>query len=286
MKKAVGNILKIISYPLLYLGLQFFISFIYMLAVGIFAGIKIGIESVISGGDIPSESDIMETVMPQINVSVPLMVSGAASFIIIFAVMKKEWKAELFWSLHKIKAPLTVLCAALGIALNCFTVGVLTLLPIPEQQQAVDIILGENLILQFLSLALIGPVLEEIIFRGIVLKRLSKMMKLPAAVILQALIFGVIHFNITQGIYAFFLGIIIGVIYIWFDSIWAAIAVHVFFNATSVMISYIAGDAETDAFVFLIMAAAAFVVSTGIMFLLAGKKTVKTGEAVYNRWAY
>ena len=291
MKKAVNNILKIISYPLMYQGMQIFVVFIYMFAVGIFAGIRIVIDAVVSG-DIffgYTEDEILDSVMSQVSVSVPLILSNIACLIIIFSIFKKAWKTENFWSTRKIGASSVVLCLILGAALNFFTVGVLNLMQIPETE-ALDFIFNENIIFQFLAIGLIGPALEEIIFRGIVQKRLLKMVKVRTAIFLQALVFGVIHFNITQGIYAFFLGLIMGIIYLWFDSIWAVIAVHAAFNSTSVIVGYIAGDAGINSFTLIVMTVTALAASVAVMAMLAGRKPVKTGDSDYNynnnRWAY
>jgi membrane protease YdiL (CAAX protease family) len=48
---------------------------------------------------------------------------------------------------------------------------------------------------------------RKILFRGLILGELNKAMRQGIAVFLQALIFGLSHFNIIQGIYAFLLGL-------------------------------------------------------------------------------
>jgi membrane protease YdiL (CAAX protease family) len=134
------------------------------------------------------------------------------------------------------------------------------------------------------------PVLEEIIFRGAVHKYTSRLMSRHAAVFLQALIFGFIHLNIIQGVYAFFLGVIIGYIYLWFDSIYVAIAVHVAFNGTNIALLYLFGDSEIDLFYFLIMAVIGFIGSmAGIAFFAhkkADEKRAYLKSGCYNRWQF
>jgi membrane protease YdiL (CAAX protease family) len=93
-------------------------------------------------------------------------------------------------------------------------------------------------------MGLLVPFLEEIIFRGVVFDRLRKTTKLPVALVLQALIFGISHLNVLQGTYTFVFGIAVGLIYLWSGSIWAAVAVHIAYNLTSVIFSYLLGDAE------------------------------------------
>jgi len=75
------------------------------------------------------------------------------------------------------------------------------------------------------------PIMEEIIFRGLILNEVASSTKSFAlAVIIQAFLFGVIHGNIVQGVYAFILGLVLGgVVYI-FQSIYLSIIMHCVFN--------------------------------------------------------
>lgn len=66
----------------------------------------------------------------------------------------------------------------------------------------------------FISICIIAPIFEEIIYRGIILEQLHKRYGATKAIIISALIFGLIHANIHQGVNAFFIGLILGYIYI------------------------------------------------------------------------
>lgn len=78
--------------------------------------------------------------------------------------------------------------------------------------------------------ALIGPVCEEIIFRGVILEGLAKKYDPTKALIFSALIFGLIHLQPLQVIAAFFAGLILGWIYLKTQSLWIVIALHVINN--------------------------------------------------------
>lgn len=69
-------------------------------------------------------------------------------------------------------------------------------------------------IIAFISLCVIAPVFEEIIYRGIILEQLSKRYSWVTAIIVSGLIFGLIHGNLHQGVNAFFIGLILGFMYI------------------------------------------------------------------------
>ena len=64
-----------------------------------------------------------------------------------------------------------------------------------------------NMILTLGYAVLIGPVSEEMIFRGAIFDRVYTVFPFWKANIIQAVLFGVYHMNIVQGLYAFCLGI-------------------------------------------------------------------------------
>lgn len=84
--------------------------------------------------------------------------------------------------------------------------------------------------LQLFSIIIFGPIFEEIFFRGVIFGHLKKNYKIVSAVIVQALIFAIMHGNIVQGIYAFILGIVLGLVYIHYESLIACIIIHVVTN--------------------------------------------------------
>jgi membrane protease YdiL (CAAX protease family) len=86
------------------------------------------------------------------------------------------------------------------------------------------------------AVAITGPIVEELCFRGITLGRMSGM-RLWIALIIQATLFGIVHFNWLQSFYAFVLGVIFGVVYARFRSIWYPIVMHIAFNLCGVVMS-------------------------------------------------
>jgi len=271
IKTAGINIWKIIWAPLLFFGMQNFVVLVYAFFAMIPEIIKIVLTSLLSGEEAPGE-ELTETLMGTLNLHIPMIISACLTFLVIFLILKKEWVSEAFWSLKKVKAAPVSLCVLLGIALNFFIGGVFTLLPISEQEQPFEILLGDNLVLMLFTMALISPFLEEVIFRGIVQKRLMKMMNIHAAIILQAAFFGFIHLNLLQGSYSFIVGLVIGAVYFWHGSIWVPTVIHVVFNGTSVALSHYAGDVEINGLFFIIITAASGAVSALCMAELFRRK--------------
>ena len=89
------------------------------------------------------------------------------------------------------------------------------------------------------SIILIAPIAEEIAFRGMVFGVLRQKLALPVALIVQAVIFGVFHGNIAQGLMAFGLGCLLAWVYLRSGSIICAMLVHFAFNGTTVLITLV-----------------------------------------------
>lgn len=102
----------------------------------------------------------------------------------------------------------------------------------------------ENLhpLVMLLGGVLIGPICEEIIFRGIILEGFLAKYTTKKAIIYSALIFGIIHFIPIQVVNAFFMGIVLGWIYIKTKSLWVCIGIHVLNNA----IAFFAADSAVE----------------------------------------
>lgn len=91
--------------------------------------------------------------------------------------------------------------------------------------------LGQATFLGALYVVILGPIAEELVFRGVTLYYAQKFTRrFWLANLLQAVLFGVLHLNLVQGLYATVLGLAIGWIYHRFRSMYACIFIHIFFN--------------------------------------------------------
>lgn len=78
-----------------------------------------------------------------------------------------------------------------------------------------------------------APIFEELFFRGIILNGLLSKYKnnYKKAIIITALIFGVVHLNIPQGVNGFIGGVILGIIYCYTSSMKLSIFAHFINNS-------------------------------------------------------
>ena len=116
------------------------------------------------------------------------------------------------------------------------------------------ITMSHTSILSMLYIAFFAPIFEEILFRGLILNEIKDNYNIPLAIILQGLMFGVFHGNMLQFLYASFLGIILGVIYIWTKSIYSCILCHMIFNILgSSIVPIIINSTSKFAYLYLII---------------------------------
>ncbi|MCF0131887.1 MAG: CPBP family intramembrane metalloprotease [Pseudobutyrivibrio sp.] len=80
----------------------------------------------------------------------------------------------------------------------------------------------------------LAPIGEELAFRGVTMRYLKKAgAGFWVVTILPAILFGVQHLNIVQGIYAAIIGFVLGYIMYKYDSIYLTILLHMIINTTS-----------------------------------------------------
>ena len=89
-----------------------------------------------------------------------------------------------------------------------------------------EYLLNTSYIFIFISTCIIAPIFEEILYRGVLLNGLLKKYNYKKAIIYSAIIFGIAHMNLPQGVNAFFLGVIIGLAYYYARSIYLCMAMH------------------------------------------------------------
>lgn len=94
---------------------------------------------------------------------------------------------------------------------------------------------ASTLALELIGSAILSPIMEELVFRGIVFGNMRKIMNVPQAVFLSALLFGLIHFNVVQFVYAFLLGIVLALFMYKSGHMYAAMIGHITANAFAVI---------------------------------------------------
>lgn len=88
------------------------------------------------------------------------------------------------------------------------------------------------IIVQVITSGICGPILEEFLFRGIIYNKLKTFNKKTISMVMTSIIFGIIHGNLINGIYAFVVSFILIYLYEKYKTLKAPILMHIFLNIT------------------------------------------------------
>ncbi|WP_019412674.1 CPBP family intramembrane glutamic endopeptidase [Paenisporosarcina sp. TG20] len=93
------------------------------------------------------------------------------------------------------------------------------------------------LTLTILSIAIIGPVAEEFIFRGVLLKRMIKKTSMWGGIVISSILFGILHPDFLG---AFVFGIVASLLYLKTNNLFIPTLFHIINNSIVVISMYIA----------------------------------------------
>ena len=128
------------------------------------------------------------------------------------------------------------ICACIGVNMLFELIG-LTVLRSDDAKLVSQALYSDKLWLQILAVGIAAPIAEELLFRGILYRRMRTWLSVVPASMIAVAIFAAVHGNLLQALYAFLLGIIL----IWADehfaNLIAPILLHVSANVISIVVS-------------------------------------------------
>lgn len=261
-------------YPLLiHIAVTFTIAFGYM-----FLSIFLAIFQSAGGGDAISYAEVVERYTEQ---ALYLLLAASIICIPIFVLLfRNDRKKEQRIKQKETSVVAWIVLAIMAVTL-CFSLNALLgfsgLDKISQKYQEVaQTLYSGGVLLEIITVGILGPICEELIFRGLMFRRMCEYTKPVIAVIASALVFAIYHGNIVQGVYAFVLGVVMAVCYQRFQTLWASIVIHVAANITSVClteISWIGNILEKTNVLIVATIATTIVWILGIMILM--KKNFK-----------
>lgn len=89
------------------------------------------------------------------------------------------------------------------------------------------------------ALVVAAPIMEEIIFRGVMFSRVRRFLPVQATTIVVALAFGLAHQQLNVGLDTFILGLFLGYLRAETDSVWPAIMLHMLKNCVAFMLLFV-----------------------------------------------
>lgn len=205
-----------------------------LLCIAIFAVVQIfiqlavaGIYSFVKEVDFTTVSDGLTAGKYSDLIVISSVLSSLVTLLIFtfgkFAVISRNYLASHPWGTLAWVALLS-----LGLILPAEWVYERLQITMPESTEAMfEGIMREPL--GYMAIGIFAPVVEEIVFRGAILRILLGLFSRSwhwVAIIFSALIFGAIHLNLAQGLHAFVIGLLLGWMYYRTSSVVPGILLH------------------------------------------------------------
>lgn len=114
-----------------------------------------------------------------------------------------------------------------------------------------EVISSSNLLIRILYASILGPIVEELIFRKILLDKLRRFGDLPA-ILVTSIAFGLFHMNLSQLFYATTIGVILAYITLKTNTVRYAILIHMMLNFIGAVISVFAINSGSMVFLALL----------------------------------
>ena len=231
---------KALCYYGLFLGIQVIVGFVFTFV----AGFIIGFQTTLQGKPMPSaevlSSQIMDMVTENTGLLVLLYTVPTLLFLwLFFLIRRKKFHVETGMVFFQKSLIPSIVLFSLGI--TAFLNTALNLLPESwlDAYSESSSSLGQGPFLQTLiATGICAPVLEEIIFRGLIFSRLKRAMPLWVSIVISSLLFGIAHGQILWMAYTFCLGVLFCVIVERTGSILSTMLVHAIFNSLGTCLSY------------------------------------------------
>lgn len=217
-----------------------------MISSGIFTMMYMVAHQDMSMAAMQSEEQMMnlyDSIMEQF-VGFSTAIEGVAAFVTIPVMLvlfhKDRVRERMTGFIPNKKAPLWKYAAGLLMALamslglnNLIIIGNLS--DISNSYQAtMEAFYASSLPVQIIVLGILMPMSEELVFRGLLFKRLRERGTYLQSALYSALVFGFMHMNLVQMIYGFVLGMMLAYFYEKYGSVKAPIAAHIAMNLLSV----------------------------------------------------
>lgn len=136
----------------------------------------------------------------------------------------------------------------------------------------------DSYLLNLFTIAVLPALLEEMVFRGCVL-RLFRPYGDWFAVLVSAVVFGLMHGNLRQIPFAIIVGLVLGWLYVVTNNIWIPITVHFINNAVSVSMEYLGFSLSENAvgvfYTLIILALAAVGLGAGLILILVYRRHLR-----------
>ncbi len=256
MKTGLKAVIKAVAYFAVYLLTQVLVSVAYSTVLSTQMTMKM-----MAAGEELDVVAMTEAVTAEIMGRVMEMtfVAGIVTlllFWIFFLIRRKKITQEV--CLYKIPVKGILPIAIMAACFNVITTIVISYFPWPQNWMDSYIANSSSIdgtLMSWLAAVLMAPVLEEIVFRGLIYTRLKKGLPGIAAAVLTSLAFGLAHGTIIWAIYTFIFSMLLIWVFERFQSLAACIVLHMAYNLSGMALSLIPANAVIAIWVLFIISA-------------------------------
>ena len=105
--------------------------------------------------------------------------------------------------------------------------------PIPTDTKIIDTLMQDDLLGVFITVLLVAPIIEEMLFRGIILEGLAKHYRLTTAVLVSSILFALVHLpvGVIVALNIFLLALFLAWVRLESGSLMLCVICHATFNA-------------------------------------------------------
>ncbi|WP_353892778.1 CPBP family intramembrane glutamic endopeptidase [Proteinivorax hydrogeniformans] len=234
MKNFLKTVWNVLKYLLVHFGLQI----VYIFGISFVIGIKIGLEG---GADNLDNFDAEFASTMSAHIPISLIFAGVGSLLIYKWMVNRKGDSFLeVCRFNKLSLDKSVVSFIAGMSLLYLSSVIVGFFPdeaIDSHVENMSSLTEGGVLLFFLAAGIMAPLIEEVIFRGLIFKELRGKVSIFAVILIQALLFGFYHLNLVQGAYTFVMGVFLGISLLWTGSIWAPILIHAGNNIFSIGLS-------------------------------------------------
>ena len=151
-------------------------------------------------------------------------------FIPIFYKVFKKYKKKNSFKLKDIILPI-ILGITISLIYNITIFNLNNLFHFTNKYELSNI----PIIVEIISSGIIGPILEELLFRGIVYNKLKEFNKPMTSIIIASIIFGIFHNDIINAIYGFGVSFVLIYLYEKYKTLKVPIIMHMSLNITIII---------------------------------------------------
>jgi membrane protease YdiL (CAAX protease family) len=241
-----------VLYPVvLYFGISLLVSIITSFVLSMVVGMQVAAEG---NMDILTDVEALTARVQELfNSLSPVILIIQNGISLLFTVLFYRRDNKRYITAQKAKKAgflpwLSLVLFSIGFSLffNLFTIqtGIYTILG--GENMGSNVLFGGNFILAAIAMAIVAPVAEEVLFRGLIFRRLRSIIGSKNGFLISAgissVIFGLVHMNVLQGLYAFLIGMFLCYVYEKTRNLVAPMLAHALANAVAFFGTFVISD--------------------------------------------